>query len=79
MFSEITWKKAADAMTLLSTDSDKAFSRWKQSGRHEQAIPVPFKDFSKNWTVMYLHLSVYAIKDLLSKITSEHDRLKTIN
>jgi hypothetical protein len=72
MFSDITWKKAADAMTSLSTDYDKSFSMWKQSGRHDQAIPLPFNDFSKNRTILYLHLSVYEIKDLLSKVTSEY-------
>ena len=30
IFSEITWKKAADAMTSLSTDYDKVFSMWKK-------------------------------------------------
>jgi hypothetical protein len=79
VFSEITWKKAADSITSLSTDYDKAFSMWKQSGRHDQAIPAPFKDFSKNRTVLYLHLSVYAIKDLLSKVTSEYVRIKIIH
>jgi hypothetical protein len=54
LFSEITWKKASDAMSSLSTDYDKAFSMWKQSSRHDQAIPLPFNNFSKNWTILYL-------------------------
>jgi hypothetical protein len=79
MFSEITWKKVSDAIASLSSDYDTTFSICKQSGKHEQKLPVPFKDYLSNWTILYFHLLVFEIKDILSKVTSEYESPKTIH
>jgi hypothetical protein len=78
VFAAITWKKAAESFSSLSSDYDAAFSMWKQSGKHDQNIPKPFKDFTRNRTILYMHLSIFEFKDLLSKVRSEYQSPKTI-